>query len=145
MSGNDWHRDEVAVVYSPVSGKRVSALKWCWRRDTHRRSRPAVHNELDIIHRMLDQYLRGLFVTPSEMTLAIRSQHMGKKTRTIGSLVPFGCFCSLGARQKQRMSLSQTRPDLRPTFMANQIYTTYQSPLGGRYAICTCGIDILGF
>jgi len=73
MSGNGWLRDEVAVVCSPVSGKRVSALKWRRRRDTHRRSRPAAHNELNILYCMLDQYLRGLFVTPSEMALARHS------------------------------------------------------------------------
>lgn len=108
MSGNGWHRGGVAVVCSLVSGTGVSALKWRWRRDTYRHSRPAAHNELDIIYCMLDQYLRGLFVTPSEMALVSRSQHMRKRTRTVGSLVPFGCFCSLAARQKQRMSLSQT-------------------------------------
>lgn len=57
MSGNDWHRDEGAVVCSPVSGEWISALMWCRRRDTHRRLRPAGHNELDIIYCMLDQYL----------------------------------------------------------------------------------------
>jgi hypothetical protein len=123
MSGNGWHRDEVAVICSPVSGKRVSsALKRRWRKDTHRRSRPAVHNELDVIHCMLDQYLRGLFVTPSEMALASRSQHMTKRTRTIGSLVPFGCFCSLGARQKQLMSLSQTRSETKTYYRGQPCY-----------------------
>jgi len=94
MSGNGWRRDDGAVPCSPVSGKQVSALKWRWRRDTHRRLCPAAHNELDIIYCMLDQHLRGLFVTPSEVALASRSQHMGERTQTIGSLVPFGCFCS---------------------------------------------------
>src|SRR5258707_5078875 len=68
--------------------------------DTHRRFRPAVHNELNIIYSMLDQYLRGLFGTPSEMTLASRSQHMRNRPQTIGNPVLFGCSCSLGAKQK---------------------------------------------
>ena len=70
MSGNGWHRDEVAVVCSPVSGKHVSALMWRWRRDTHGCSQPVIHNDLDIIYCVFDQYLRGLFVTPSKVALA---------------------------------------------------------------------------
>ena len=55
--------------------ERVSARSSVAGRDTHRRFPPAVHNKLNIIYGMLDQYLRGLFVTPSEMVLACRSQH----------------------------------------------------------------------
>ena len=59
---------------------------------THRRFPPAIHNELNIIYGMLDQYLGGLFITPSETALACSSQHMRKRPRTIGDLAPFGCF-----------------------------------------------------
>ena len=134
MSGNGWRRDEVAVVCSPVSGKRVSALKWRWRRDTHGCSRPAVHNELDIIYCMLDQYLRGLFVTPSEMALASRSQHMRKENTD--NWEPCSLWLFLWSRSEAKITdvcvTNSTR--LRPTFVANQVI--YHVPVAARRSVC---------
>ena len=39
------------------------------RGDTHRCFRPAVHDELDIVHGMLNQYLRNLLPTSPKITL----------------------------------------------------------------------------